>query len=227
MTSKGNSKWNRHGRANAELELDKEAKETAIRGLDLRSALERYGVQFNQQGAALCPFHKEKTASFRIKNGSVRQYWHCFGCGESGELIKFARRRFGLGYYEALDTICRDFGLNTLKPSPADLERLDLMRMQRYNCIKRYEELVNTRMLCEDAYLLAWDTLKHVERIHGKSYDDDRYVSACFAVLSARSSVDKAMAACVQYLNDHPEAMPQVRTHNYESKRCVLPKAIL
>ncbi len=38
---------------------------------------------------ACCPFHHEKTPSFCINEAD--QYYHCFGCGESGDVIKFAR----------------------------------------------------------------------------------------------------------------------------------------
>ena len=219
--------WNRPARSATARELEIEAKESAIRQLDLRSSLEYYGVEFNMRGAALCPFHNEKTASFRIMHGSKRQYWHCFGCGETGELIKFVRKRFGMNYYGALDAICRDFGIGSVKLTPTDLERLDSARIQRYNAIHRYEELVETRMICEDMYQLAWDTLKYIEQFYGKSLDNERYVTACFAVLQARNSAEKALTDCVQYLNEHPEATPQVRTQHPDPKRCVLPKAPL
>ena len=36
---------------------------------------------------ACCPFHYEKTPSFALNE--AEQYYHCFGCGESGDVIKF------------------------------------------------------------------------------------------------------------------------------------------
>lgn len=221
MTSKGNSNWNRQGRTARE--LDSAAKEEKIRELDVKAALERYGMVFNRHGGALCPFHKEKTASFRIKN---KRFWHCFGCGESGELIKFVRKRFGLSYREALDAICRDFALNISKPTPADLERLDLMRVQRYNRIRHYEELLDHRGLCLSIYLLAWETMKHAERFcGGKNVDNERYVAAHFAVQRAAAALERADGDCMDYLAQYPEAKPQTPQTRSESMRCILPKA--
>ena len=37
-----------------------------------------------------CPFHHEKTPSFAINNDE--QYYHCFGCGESGDVITFVEK---------------------------------------------------------------------------------------------------------------------------------------
>lgn len=221
MTSRGNSNWNKRGRTARE--LDAAVKEEKIRELDVRAALERYGMVFNRHGEALCPFHREKTASFRIKS---KRFWHCFGCGESGELIKFVRKRFGLGYYDALDAICRDFALNISKPTLADLERLDLMRIQRYNRIKRYEELMEHRGLCLSVYLLAWDAMKYAERFYGgKSIENERYVATHFALQRAVIALERADGECMDYLAQYPEAKPQAPQMRSEPMHCILPKA--
>ena len=47
-------------------------------------ALKKAGAQ-NYTG--LCPFHKEKTPSFSVH--ATKQFYHCFGCGESGDVFKF------------------------------------------------------------------------------------------------------------------------------------------
>ena len=48
---------------------------------------------------ACCPFHHEKTPSFNIQ--PAKGFYHCFGCGESGDVIKFVMKYEGLGFVEA------------------------------------------------------------------------------------------------------------------------------
>lgn len=78
------------------------------RRLPVKDALYRYGLDFNNKGEAKCPFHSEKTASFKIKD-SV--YWHCFGCQAHGDIIDFVIKYFGLEWKAALSRINDDFNL--------------------------------------------------------------------------------------------------------------------
>lgn len=57
-----------------------------------------------------CPFHSERTASFRIyqRNNS----FYCFGCGIGGDQINFVAKMLNLSYYEALKRVDEDFMLN-------------------------------------------------------------------------------------------------------------------
>ena len=49
----------------------------------------------------LCPFHSEKTPSFSVS--ADKQFYKCFGCGESGDAISFAMKDRGLGFIEAIE----------------------------------------------------------------------------------------------------------------------------
>ena len=53
----------------------------------------------------LCPFHTEKTPSFHIH--SEKQIFHCFGCGEGGDVFGFLMRHDSLSFPEAVRAICR------------------------------------------------------------------------------------------------------------------------
>ena len=49
----------------------------------------------------LCPFHKEKTGSFAVSPD--KQIYHCFGCGEGGNVIRFIMKVENIGFKEALE----------------------------------------------------------------------------------------------------------------------------
>ena len=51
----------------------------------------------------LCPFHDEKTPSFNVN--SARQFFHCFGCGEGGDVIAFIMKVDGLTFTEAVERL--------------------------------------------------------------------------------------------------------------------------
>jgi DNA primase len=57
----------------------------------------------------LCPFHNEKTPSFHVNpdNG----YYHCFGCGKSGDIIAFVRETEQLSFTEAVEALGKRFGV--------------------------------------------------------------------------------------------------------------------
>ena len=49
---------------------------------------------------AKCPFHNEKTPSFSINKS--KQFYHCFGCGSSGDVIQFLKKYKNINFIEAL-----------------------------------------------------------------------------------------------------------------------------
>ena len=57
----------------------------------------------------LCPFHKEKTPSFTVNED--KGFFHCFGCGEHGDVIGFVMRDEGLSFPEAVERLAGDAGL--------------------------------------------------------------------------------------------------------------------
>ena len=71
----------------------------------------------------LCPFHDEKTPSFTVRPQVGR--YHCFGCGEGGDVIAFVQKVDGLGFAEAVEHLAGRIGL-TLRyedgaaPRPGD-----------------------------------------------------------------------------------------------------------
>ena len=79
---------------------------------DLAELVSSYGVALKNAGSTLkacCPFHNEKTPSFHVNVS--RGFYHCFGCGESGDAIKFVQRMDGLSFVEAVRKLAERVGV--------------------------------------------------------------------------------------------------------------------
>src|SRR6202046_2696578 len=62
-----------------------------------------------QNYSGLCPFHKEKSPSFSVHAG--RQFYHCFGCGQSGDIFSFVSKIENLGFPEAVRAVAQKCGI--------------------------------------------------------------------------------------------------------------------
>ncbi len=82
--------------------------------------LRKAGVNY----VGLCPFHAEKTPSFSVNPG--RQFFHCFGCGESGDAFSFMMKFHRLSFPEALKELARRAGIDLPERtlSKSDQQRL-------------------------------------------------------------------------------------------------------
>ncbi|XDZ66186.1 DNA primase [Alphaproteobacteria bacterium LSUCC0684] len=78
-------------------------------------------VKLNRRGnrlIGLCPFHNEKTPSFHVRDDEG--FYHCFGCGVSGDAISFLREKEGLGFMEAVRTLADMAGLAVPQSTPEE-----------------------------------------------------------------------------------------------------------
>jgi DNA primase len=65
--------------------------------------------------SGLCPFHKEKSPSFSVSES--KQFYHCFGCHVSGDVLKFVMEIEGVSFYEALKSLAERHGIPMPKRS--------------------------------------------------------------------------------------------------------------
>src|SRR5260370_26565640 len=98
--------------------------------------LKRAGAQ-NWSG--LCPFHGEKTASFSVH--ATRQFYHCFGCGVSGDVFSFVQKIENITFPESVRLVAQKVGIALPKASyasPAEAKaarlRTELLEVHERGC---------------------------------------------------------------------------------------------
>jgi DNA primase catalytic core len=99
--------------------LDNNLIERIEAATDIVDVVGRY-VDLKRQGkemVGLCPFHGEKTPSFKV-NGS-KGFFHCFGCGMHGDAIEFLMEHVGVRFTEAVSMLAREAGIEVDKPHNA------------------------------------------------------------------------------------------------------------
>src|SRR5580692_7996294 len=71
----------------------------------------------------LCPFHNEKTPSFTVSD--KKGIYHCFGCGEHGDVIGFVMKTEGLSFPETVEKLAREANLPVPRATPQERERAE------------------------------------------------------------------------------------------------------
>lgn len=97
--------------------------------------LKRAGTIFK----GLCPFHAEKTPSFTVT--PERESWHCFGCGEHGDIFTFLMRRDGLDFREALTQLAAQAGVELSERTAGEDRRKRRLREALEAAIAWYREV--------------------------------------------------------------------------------------
>ena len=117
-------------------------------------------LTLNRRGSnfwACCPFHKEKTPSLSIKQDG--QFFKCFGCGESGNVITLIMKLENVDFITAVEMLCKHSGMQL--PTSADTEELHRKKRERdriYSILKEstqfyYNNLVNNPNSLQAQYL--------------------------------------------------------------------------
>ena len=93
-----------------------------------------------QNYSGLCPFHGEKTPSFSVH--ATRQFFHCFGCGVSGDVFTFVQKIENITFPEAVRAVAQKLGIALPKASfntPAEAEaaklRTAVLEVQERACV--------------------------------------------------------------------------------------------
>lgn len=136
--------------------------------IPLKEAAQRYGLAVSQGGMALCPFHHDTHPSLKLNE----DYFFCFGCGATGDVIDFTARLFGISQKEAAQKLAMDFGLNPLPPA----QQQNIPRSDAESS-KAMERLCIC-VLSDYLRLLRIWRLRYEPEAQGEDFHD-RFVEAC------------------------------------------------
>ena len=120
--------------------------ETVKSAVTVKQAAEHYGCKVNRGDMICCPFHDDRHPSMKLN----RDYFYCFGCGATGDVIDFVARLFGLSSYEAAKKLAYDFGIDPDKPPAA----MALNKPHTLARAFRDDEMYCQRVLCDYLHLL-------------------------------------------------------------------------
>ena len=137
--------------------------ESVRAAVPLRDAAKHYGLTVSRNGMTCCPFHEDRHPSLKMNE----DYFFCFGCGASGDVIDFTARLFGISFKDAATKLAADFGIS------ADTKQVFIRQNP-----SRLDELRCRRVLTDYLRLLKeWKT-----RYAPNTPDDildDRFVESC------------------------------------------------
>ena len=125
--------------------------------VSVKEAAEYYGLEVNRGYMVCCPFHNDRTPSMKLNE----DYFYCFGCGATGDVIDLVARLFGLSGYDAAKKLAYDFGIDPDKPPAAAA-----LRKTKYPLAKAFqnETLHCQRILCDYLHLLEHWKVQYAPR---------------------------------------------------------------
>lgn len=137
----------------------------------MKEAAEHYNLKIGRGDMVCCPFHNDRTPSMKLNE----DYFYCFGCGASGDVIDLAARLFNLTSLQAAQKLAYDFGIDPDKPPAAAV-----LWKPKYPLAKAFqkEELHCQRILCDYLHLLEYWKVQYAPKTPEDTLDD-RFVEAC------------------------------------------------
>lgn len=139
--------------------------------VSVKEAAEYYGLEVKRGSMVCCPFHNDRTPSMKLNE----DYFYCFGCGATGDVIDLVAKLFNLSSYDAAKKLAYDFGIDPDKPPAAAA-----LRKPKYPLAKAFqkEELHCQRILYDYLHLLERWKMQYAPKTPEDTLDD-RFVEAC------------------------------------------------
>lgn len=156
---------------------------TVKAAVTVRQAAEHYGLQVSRNGMALCPFHNDRHPSLYVSD----DHYHCFACGEHGDVIDLTAKLFDLRLYDAARKLASDFHLAPDKLLPEAIRRKKEHKT-RAQQLRENEQLCFSVLNEYRRLLLDWK--KRYAPQTPEDVLDERFVEACHRLPWAEYQLD-------------------------------------
>ena len=138
--------------------------------VSVKEAAEYYGLEVKRGNMVCCPFHNDRTPSMKLNE----DYFYCFGCGATGDVIDLVAKLFNLSNHEAVQKLAADFGLDPKPPTAAAMVKPKRPYIRQF----REDEMLCFRVLTDYLHLLEDWKVRYAPKTPDEPYDD-RFVEAC------------------------------------------------
>lgn len=136
--------------------------------VSVRDAAERYGLKVAGNNMVCCSFHNDRRPSMKLN----RDYFYCFGCGATGDVIDLAGKLLGISPIGAAQKLAADFGLDVNSPiKPVEVKHPKIKAF-------REDELYCFRVLCDYLHILEDWKITYAPKTPDDELDN-RFVEAC------------------------------------------------
>ena len=166
----------------------------------VKQAAALYGLPVTSTWMTRCPLHEDHTPSMKLND----TYYHCFGCGATGDVIDLTAQLFGLSSFQATRKLAQDFELSPDKPPsgaialpkppalPSDAEQEDIAYCIRV--LHDYRDLL-TQWQAEFAPLSPEEPLedRFVEALHMLAFVDVLIDCVTFGPASKKAAAAKRL----------------------------------
>ncbi len=141
-------------------------------GVSCRDAAERYGVEVNHYGMALCLFHNDRHPSLYVAD----DHYYCFACGKHGDVIDFVGKLFQLSPYDAARKLMADFHLSPDKPPSAAALHAKHIQTEAQQLMEN--ERLCFSVLSDYARVLRDWKVRYAPQLPAEA-PDERFIEAC------------------------------------------------
>ena len=164
--------------------------ETIKAAVPVRQAAEHYGLKVNRNDMACCSFHNDRHPSLKLNE----DYFFCFGCGATGDVIDFVARLFDLSSYEAAQKLAVDFGLDPKPPTAVALPRPKHPYIRQF----REDEMVDN----SGNHELVEELADQIDDLRGDRQD-------ILAEVAERTDLQARMNDMIAFLEEMPAAVTE------------------